>query len=354
MESTSTAQRALKSSVIAVAVVAVALVLWFAAEVFLLAFAGMLLAIFVRGLSRLLGRYLKLGYGISVIVTVLLLVSLLGLLGWQFGVSLSKQFQELSDELPKSIENLKNYIGHYAWGRELLEQLPKLIQSIQSSQIWTRAGGVFSTTVGAFANLLIVIATGLYFLAEPRLYVNGIVTLVPKAKRERAREVINAIEHQLWWWSIGMLISMSSIGLMTIIGLMILDIPLALSLGLLTGVLAFIPNFGPISSAIPPLLLGLMKSPQLALWVGGLYLLVQAIESNLITPMVQRRTVAMPPVLAIGMQLLLGILFGFLGLLLATPITVVLLVLVKALYIEDALGDVEPEVDAAAAPAPTK
>ena len=349
METNSTAHKALKASVVSVTVVAVALILWFAAEVFLLTFAGLLLAIFVRGLARVSSRFTKLSYGLSVVTTVVLLLGVLLLIGWQFGVGIAAQFEELSAELPKSLNNLKEYIGHYVWGRELLEQLPKVAESIQTSAFWTRAGGVFSTTLGALGNLLIVIATGIYFLAEPKLYVDGILSLIPREKRERGREVINAVEHQLWWWTIGMMISMSSIGLMTIIGLMILDIPLALSLGLLTGLLAFIPNFGPISSAIPPILLGLMKSPALALYVLGLYLLVQAIESNLITPMVQRRTVAMPPVLAIGMQILLGILFGFLGLLLATPITVVLIVLVKALYIEDVLGDVEPQVEVAAA-----
>jgi predicted PurR-regulated permease PerM len=329
-------------------VVAIGLILWYAAEVFLLIFGGLLLAIFIRGLSRLLGKYTGMGYGISVIATVVTLIALLGLLGWQFGVGISEQFAELSRELPRSLDKLKEYIGHYAWGRQILEQLPKAVESIQTSGFLSKAGGIFSTTLGALGNVLIVIATGIYFLAEPRLYVEGIVSLHPHHKRERAREIINAVEHQLWWWTIGMMISMASIGTMTVIGLLILDIPLALSLGLLTGLLAFIPNFGPISSAVPPLLLGLMKSPILAIYVVGLYLLVQAIESNLITPLVQRRTVAMPPVLAIGMQLLLGVLFGFLGLLFATPITVVLIVLVKSLYIEDTLGDVEPKVEDAA------
>jgi predicted PurR-regulated permease PerM len=136
---------------------------------------------------------------------------------------------------------------------------------------------------------------------------------------------------------------MSTIGILTTIGLWILGIPLAPTLGLLTGILAFIPNFGPILSAIPPMLLGLMISPMDAVYVILLYIIVQAIESNIVTPQVQKRTVSMPPVLGMVGQLLFGVFFGFLGLLLATPLVASIIVMVRMLYVEDVLGDKDEE-----------
>lgn len=132
---------------------------------------------------------------------------------------------------------------------------------------------------------------------------------------------------------------MAVIGVLTTLGLWLLGVPLALTLGILAALLEFIPNFGPILSAVPAVLLALMESPRLALWVILLYLGIQAAESYLITPLVQRRLASLPPVLVIVSQILGGVLFGFLGFALATPLLAFALVLVKRLYIEDRLGD---------------
>ena len=113
---------------------------------------------------------------------------------------------------------------------------------------------------------------------------------------------------------------MLSLTILAFIGLSILGIPMTLTLALLTGLITFIPNFGAVLSAIPPLLIGLMISPEKALAVMVLYIIVQFLEAHLITPLIQRKTIRMPPVLGIGAQLTMGILFGFLGLLLAAPL----------------------------------
>jgi len=141
------------------------------------------------------------------------------------------------------------------------------------------------------------------------------------------------------------------IGLLTWIGLSILGVPLALTLGLIAGLLSFIPNFGPIMSAVPAILLAFIDSPISALYVLILFIVVQLIESNLVTPLIERRTVELPPVLTIVAQLALTILFGAVGLILATPILAVVMVLVQTLYIQDVLGDKTdnlPEDNAAA------
>lgn len=314
--------------------------IWFGIDILLLAFAGALMAIFLSGLASYVAKWFRLKRGIALLTVALTLIVVIVGGGSMLAPGIAEQSEELSRELPKSIDNLREYIGQYEWGKQLIDQAPKLTQIFNDpGGLLPRIGGVVSSTAAAIMNFLIVLAIGIYFSVEPSLYRRGFIRLLPIPDRRRAHEVIDATGNTLWWWTIGVLISMTTIGVLTTIGLWILGIPLAPTLGLLTGILAFIPNFGPILSAIPPILLGLMKSPMDAVYVVILYLLVQAIESNIVTPQVQKRTVSMPPVIGIIGQLLFGIFFGFLGLMLATPLVAAVIVLVKMLYVEDILGD---------------
>lgn len=316
--------------------------LWFGVDVILLAFAGILLAIFLNGLASYVARWTGLKHGLSLLITGLGLIGILVGAGYALAPGISEQSQELSEQLPKSLDNLRQYIGKYEWGHQLLDAIPKLGELFNNPMgLVPKVTGVLSSTAAAVMNFLIVIAVGIYFAIEPGLYRRGFIKLLPLGDRRRAHEVLDATGNTLWWWIIGVMISMATIGILTTIGLWALGIPLAPTLGLLTGVLAFIPNFGPILSAIPPMLLGLMISPMDAIYVVLLYIGVQAIESNIVTPQVQKRTVSMPPVLGMVGQLLFGIFFGFLGLLLATPLVAAIIVLVKMLYVEDVLGDKE-------------
>lgn len=132
---------------------------------------------------------------------------------------------------------------------------------------------------------------------------------------------------------------MAVIGVLTGFALWMIGVPLALMLGLLAGVLNFVPYIGPLLSFVPAALLALMQAPPLVVWVLALYVAIQALESYLVTPLVAQRSVSLPPALTITAQVLLGVVFGWLGLLLATPLTAVVLVLVQMLYLEDVLGE---------------
>jgi predicted PurR-regulated permease PerM len=171
--------------------------------------------------------------------------------------------------------------------------------------------------------------------------------LVPPARREKTVEVLVDIGENLWWWILGRLLSMMLVGFATGLGLFFLGVPAAGALGLIAGLLDFIPNVGPILAFLPALLLsagegGLTKAVQ----VGILYLSVQLAESTLLTPNIDKRTVEMPPALVILGQALMGVLFGALGVLLATPLMVCAMVIVKRIYVEEYIGD---EVEAKAA-----
>jgi predicted PurR-regulated permease PerM len=198
---------------------------------------------------------------------------------------------------------------------------------------------IFSTTFGALAGLLVFLLVGLYLAVEPSLYTEGVIRLVPIAKRARAHEIVQALGHTLRWWLLGRGVSMLMVRLFTAVGLWLIGVPLALTFGLLAALLTFVPYLGPILSAIPPALLALTQQPQQELYVILLYSGIQGVESYLLMPLVQERTVSLPPALTITAEVVLGILLGVWGIILATPLVAAMLVLVRMLYVEETLGE---------------
>jgi predicted PurR-regulated permease PerM len=158
--------------------------------------------------------------------------------------------------------------------------------------------------------------------------------------------VLHRLADTLWWWLLGRVASMTFIGVVTGIGLWLLDVPLAFVLGLLASLLSFIPNIGPILSAIPAILLAWVAGPEKALWVTGLYVGVQVVESFVLDPFIDRKTVYLPPAFTVFAQLVLALLGGLLGVALATPLAAAMVVLVAMLYVQDVLGRRDIELPA--------
>lgn len=350
------ARRVVVAVGITLAMLLVLLLLWYAVDVLMLVFAGVLLAIFLRGLSDTLCERTRLSGGWSLGIMCLALVGVIGLGGWSLAPSIAEQVDQLSDTVPQSVGRLEQSVARYRWGRRLIEQVPPVEDMMpRTRDVLSRATGVFSTTLGALANFTIILFVGLYLAADPRLYTNGLLHLVPLSKRERAREVVGTVGYTLRWWLLGTIASMVVVGVLTWLGLWLLDVPLALTLAIIAALMTFIPNIGPFVAVVPAALLAFTDSPTMALYVVLLYLAIQTIESYFFTPLVQQRTIDLPPVLTIAAQVLLGVLLGTFGLVIATPLTAVALVLVKMLYVEDTLGDrleVPGERDAKLAPQP--
>jgi predicted PurR-regulated permease PerM len=208
------------------------------------------------------------------------------------------------------------------------------------------AGAIASTIAGVtygvlwmLAGVALVVFLGAFMAATPDLYRNGLLRLVPKPRRRRADEILGGIAHALRWWFLGQLVSMATLGVLTGFGLWLLDIPLWLALATLTAILTFVPYLGPILAAAPILLISFAQGLQDGLYVLALYVVVQMLEGNLITPLVQQRAVSLPPALTISSQIFFGALFGMLGFVLATPLVAALLVFVRMAYVEDTLND---------------
>lgn len=314
--------------------------LWLVRDVLLLAFAGVLLALLLRAPADWLARRTRLPGALAVGVVVLVVLGVLtGLFIWQ-GPSIAQQASALREELPVAFEALAARVRRYDWVRQVLDSLPAASQLLGRPQgTIARATGILSQTALALVHFTVILFVGLVLALTPATYVRNGVRLVPPRHRERAREILDQLASTLRWWLLGRLIAMTAVGILTWIGLRVLGIPLAGVLAVVAALLTFVPNIGPILSAIPAVLLGLLESPQLALSVAGVYAGIQLVESYILDPILDRKTVYLPPALTVVGQLIMALVAGILGVALATPFLAMVVVLVRTIYLEDALGD---------------
>jgi predicted PurR-regulated permease PerM len=316
------------------------LLIWQSVHVLLLLFAGVLVAVFVRGLANWLCHKTKLPPRPALCVVLLGLAALFAFSMWILVPRIAGQVGVLAEELPRAVERLTEQIGQYEWGKRLLQLMPETGSSSGFVRnVLSRAMGIFSTTLGAVVGLGIVLFAGLYLAFDPGSYVDGIIKLVPKTARWRAREVVHALGVTLAHWMIGRFFAMALVSFLTAVGYALLGVRLALTLGIIAGLFSFVPNIGPVAAVVPAVLLALLQSQALAVRVILVYLLIQTLESYVFTPLVQRHEISMPPILTLSVQIVFGAMWGILGLTLATPITASMTVLVKMLYIEDILRD---------------
>lgn len=320
--------------------------LWLAGDVLLLLFAGVLVAIFIDGIAGWIRVHFKrVGHGGSIAIALLGLMLVFGVVAVYSAPEVAEQVGQLSDELPRSVDNLHQQLDKHRWAKVLLDQLPSS-HELRSPGIGLvrKATGALSTTVVVLARVVLIAAIGIFLTIQPNLYRNGLLRLVPIRRRVRAAEILDAVTSNLRGWLVGKVLSAIAIGVATFTGLQLLGIPLALILSVLAGILSFIPNFGPVLAVVPAMLLGLMQSSSLALYVFLLYLGIQAVETYLLTPWLAHRTADLPPALTLVTQILLGVLFGGMGVILAAPVTAAGMVLMRMIYVEDLLGDRGGEV----------
>lgn len=324
---------------------AMGLGLWLSIDVVLVVFAGILLAIFLRTLSQWVSRHTPLSDGWSLATVTLGLLGILVGTGWLAAPDVAEQLDLLTKEMPRAVETLWQKIERYEWAGRLLDEVPSADELASKSGGFVRgATGALSTTAGAIAMMVVVLFIGLYLASNPQLYVGGFLLLAPIRHRARGREVMNGIGRTLQWWLLSKVIAMAVIGVATWAGLSLLGVPLALILGILAALLTFIPNLGPILSAIPAILLALMDGFKPAVYVALLYFGIQMVESYVLTPLLQQKTVSLPAALTMATQVLLGLLLGGLGVILATPLTAAGMVAVRMIYIEDLLGDEQKDL----------
>ena len=313
-----------------------AFVLWKIKSALLLLFASILLAVLLSRCAEKLAVHTSMPRRAALTVVVMLLFVLLGLAGWFFGTKMAGQIGQLRQQVQQSLDVLRQY----AWGEYLAENLPRFSQLIGRSDtgLFSRITGAASRLIDIITGFLITLFLGLYLAVKPRFYERGLLQLLPRPRRPRVEEALDTTGHALWWWLLATFVSMTTIGVLSWLGLMLLGIPLAAVLGITAGLLEFIPFIGPVLAMVPAVLVGFLQGPTQALYVALLYLGIQQLESYVITPLVQEQGTSLPPALTLLAAVVFGLLFGPLGVIVATPLMVALLVLTKMLYVEDVLG----------------
>ena len=243
--------------------------------------------------------------------------------------NLQARFTFLKDLDPKTLDNLSNQVR-----TQLLDGLGNI-----PAQIFPFVGGLASTLL----NILIVVFLAMYFVADPDLHERGLVKMVPLRYRGRAFEILIKLDSTLRKFLQAQIVLMLLIGGVTGAALAVLGVPLAGALGTITGLLAFIPNFGPLVALIPIIAVALINTPNQLLLVVVVFYVVQFLMSQLLAPVLMGREVNLPPSLILLSQIIAGIFFGFLGLLLSVPLAAIATVLVREIYIKDILGDEKPQ-----------
>ncbi|MEX5747448.1 AI-2E family transporter [Massilia sp. X63] len=334
------AKRVSMISGIAILFIALAAAVVLAADALLLIFACILCAILLYKLSDMLAQRFPMHRRVALVIVVVALLAIVGIGSWVMAPQVSEQSSKLAKEVPAAVERLKTTVEQHPLMKRVVAELPPPEQIVkQMGNMVPNAGLFFGGVIGALGNVVIILFVGIYFAASPHTYTTGVIRLIPKTRRSRAREVQQELGNTLSSWLLGKAASMLIVGVATSIGLSMLGVPLALILGIIAGLLDFIPYLGPVMAGVPAVLLALSISPDLALYTVLLFVGIQLVEGYVLQPLIEAKAVDLPPALVIVMQLVFGTLFGFAGVALATPLAAGLAVLVKMLYIEDVLGD---------------
>ena len=313
-------------------IVAFILLVFYATRILLVAFVGILLAVLLRTVANWIAKRTHLNGKAAFLLTLLAACGLFAAAGYLLGPRLVTQLHDLAQALPKSLASMKNQLGQYDWGRDLTREINN---AVQPSKVANKVNEVASGTVQWGVSIIAVLAIALFVGADPDVYVSGMLQLAPEESRGRVKSLLDDLAFTIRWWLLGQLVPMIVLGAGTMLGLWLLGIPLAFTLGLLTAAMLFVPYAGSVIAYIPTALIALTMSFRTLLWVTILYVGVHLAEGYIITPLVQRRAVKLPPALTLFAQLLMWEFAGVLGVFAATPLTAAALTLVKRVYLKE-------------------
>jgi predicted PurR-regulated permease PerM len=307
---------------------------WLIRDVLLVLATGILAAIALGSFTDWLMARGVARRGLALAVVMISIAVALSGTGWLLAPEISAQTDELVRQLPRAWDGLMDSLRRYEWGRSLVSPHPGEPLAVVSN-----ATGVVTSALRAVGEFGIVIFIGVYLALDPEPYRRGLLRLVPREQRARTAEVLVVVGVALQRWLLSRLVAMVIVASATALGLWLLNVPLALTLGLLSGLLTFVPYLGAIVSAVPALLIALAQGWLQVLDVMLLYVAVHVVEGYMVTPLIEQQAVWLPPALSIAAQVILFTLAGVWGLALASPIAATALVAVNMLYIEDRLGE---------------
>ena len=330
------------------------LMVWKLSFVLLMGFAGVLVAIALRMSANYLSRWLPISPTVGVFLVMALVIVALMALIMNAGPQITQQMRQLIAALPEAWRQVMAWLSSSTLGNLVIDQVSEGARAAQSGAEAARPSastftgilgflrGTLNAATGSIANLVLIVTVAIFLAINPGPYIQGALQLVPIHHRARAADILKELGDKLWSWLAGQSLDMLVVAAMSGFGLWMLGIPLALALGIIAGITNAIPYIGPFLGGTPAVLFALTQGPRDALYVLILFIVIQQLEGNVIMPLIQRNAAGLPPVMTIFGVIAFGVLFGLAGLLVATPLMVVAMVLVQRLYIEGVLGDTLP------------
>jgi hypothetical protein len=324
---------------VALVVAALAAAMWQLSDILVLLFGAVLLTIGLCAATRLVGRLAGIPRSAALGCVFLLALCVLAGALWVFGSTVATQLGDVVQSAPAGFKLFMAWMTANPYGRQALEQVRGA--NVMGATGWATAtvtaiGGLLTRGLG-YAVIALFVA--IYLAAQPGLYLRLCLRLVPPAHRPTAETLFASVGDVLQRWLVGQLVVMATIGVLSGIGLWLLGIESALALGLMGGLLCFVPFVGAVMAAVPATLVAMTQGPVYAVSVVCMYAGVHFIEGNFVTPLVQAEATSLPPALAMLATVAFSVLFGPLGVLLAVPLTLFLMAAVEVLYVQRALGE---------------
>jgi predicted PurR-regulated permease PerM len=313
-----------------------AVFVWIARVILLLIFAGLLGGLFLTILTSWIQVWLKLRRSLAFTLVLASIAASLSLGTWMWGSAILERFSDLQVDIPNALRQVVVRLETQHWGRWLLSRYTGWDQFAgAASFLLGRVGGVVITTASALVDVFVIMAVSLYVAAEPDSYLRLLHYLIPSAYSRKVDVCLESASRLLRSWLFAKAISMISIGVFVALGLWALQIPLAGTLGCIAALLTFIPNLGPVFSVVPAALLAFAISPTKGILTMLLFGVAHLLEGNIVTPLLERKIVTLPPALTLAVQLFLASVVGGLGVLVAAPLTAAMLGIVMALRADD-------------------
>lgn len=315
--------------------------LWSVGRGFLVIFSGILLAVLLDGIARVIRCFIPINHQIALSITFMVTALLIFGGGWLGSHHVAMQAPQLSKQISQSVNRINRQLMYktssFSQDNSRLSGTSKVMAF--GKRITGNAKRLLSDTTSIISNGFIILILGAYFAVTPKKYLQIAASLIPPAHRDYVVEVLNTIGAMLRRWFLGQTMSMFLVGTLITIGLYSLGIELSLSLGIIAGIFTFIPYLGAIISALPAILVGLSSDLTMAIYVGILFLVVHIIEGYFFTPLIQKHIVRIAPAFLLIAQLLAGMFAGAAGVFLATPLVIIFTIGVQKFYLESFLGD---------------
>lgn len=322
------------------------LVAWQALPALLLIFGSILVSLLLGGLAAWVARRTRLGYGLALFLSGLGIVAVLVAAGWFIGSGLATQVAGVGKAFPEGVEQAEQLVRTAA--RRIgvdTDTVPPVAEAMPDpAEVAQRALRMVGNVVGVLGSLLLMILLGVFLAAHPATYRQGVLHLVPHARRARIGDVLDAVARAVRQWLAARLIAMVLTFFVAWGGLTLIGAPFAGGLAVLSSLVVFIPYIGPYISGSVAVLVALLDGPQTALYVGLFYIAMENIQGLTIEPLIEARLTSAPPGLLVASQIVFGVLLGPVGIILASPLVIALTVAVQMLYVKDLLDDQYVEV----------